>query len=195
MFDLKLLLGSNSPRRKQLLSDAGFVFETLSPEIDEEIPEDVVLEMVPVILSQQKAEKIIKHADPKIYTVITADTVVIHKNKILNKPMSKEEAFSMLSSLSGQEHKVVTGFTIVHQGEFVSDCQVTTVHFKKLSTDMIEYYIQNFNPFDKAGAYGIQDWIGLVGIDRIEGCYYNVMGLPVSQIYDHLANLNAAKYN
>lgn len=191
MFDLKLLLGSNSPRRKQLLSDAGFVFEILSPEIDEEIPEGVVLEMVPVILSQQKAEKIIKHADPMVYTIITADTVVIHKSKILNKPMSKEEAFSMLSSLSGQEHKVVTGFTIVHKGEFVSDCQVTKVYFKKLSPSMIENYIQNFNPFDKAGAYGIQDWIGLVGIDKIEGCYYNVMGLPVSQIYDHLAKLSA----
>jgi septum formation protein len=190
MFDLKLLLGSNSPRRKQLLSEAGFVFETLSPDIDEEIPEDVVLEMVPVILSQQKAEKILKVAtNAQSYTIITADTVVIHKNKILNKPMSKEEAFSMLTSLSGHEHKVVTGFTIVHKGEFVSDFQLTKVHFKELLPREIEYYISNYHPFDKAGAYGIQDWIGLVGIDKIEGCYYNVMGLPVSKIHDHLTKL------
>jgi septum formation protein len=189
MFDLKLLLGSNSPRRKQLLTDAGYVFETISPEIDEEIPDGVVLEMVPVILSQQKAEKILKSADANTYTIITADTVVIHKNKILNKPMSKEEAVTMLTSLSGQEHKVVTGFTIVHQGEYLSDCQVTKVHFKELSPSVIQHYITTFNPFDKAGAYGIQDWIGLIGIDRIEGCYYNVMGLPVSKIHEHLSKL------
>jgi septum formation protein len=190
MFNLKLLLGSNSPRRKQLLTDAGFTFETLSPDIDEEVPENLVHEMVPVVLSQQKAEKIIKMLHGKDYTIITADTVVISKNQILNKPAAKEEATAMLQMLSGNEHKVVTGFTIVHKGEFVSDFSLTKVKFKKLTDQEIDFYIQNHNPFDKAGAYGIQDWLGLVGIESINGCYYNVMGLPVSKIYDHLAKLS-----
>jgi septum formation protein len=161
----------------------------MSPDIDEEVPDDLISEMVPVVLSQQKAEKILQHVDIS-YTIITADTVVLFKNKILNKPMSKEEAVSMLQLLSNSTHKVVTGFTIVHKGNFFSDCVETMVKFKKLDPQMIEFYVANYNPFDKAGAYGIQDWIGLVGVESIQGCYYNVMGLPVSKIYDHLAKLS-----
>ncbi|MFN8437736.1 MAG: Maf family protein [Cytophagales bacterium] len=189
MFDFKILLGSNSPRRKQLLSDAGFVFETMSPDIDEEVPEDLVLEMVPVVLSQQKAEKILTQVHQDTYTIITADTVVINGKKIMNKPMSPAEAESMLKSLSGKEHKVVTGFTIVHKGDYVSDCAETYVKFRQLTDQEIQYYIKNYKPFDKAGSYGIQDWIGLVGVEEIKGCYYNVMGLPVSKIYTHLSKL------
>ncbi|NPA67451.1 MAG: septum formation protein Maf [Chlorobi bacterium] len=181
-----LLLASASPRRKQLLEDAGFKIKILPPKkIKEIIPADISANNAAVYLSELKAHAYSEFLN-KNTIIITADTTVLLDNTILGKPANENEAFSMLTELSGKEHKVITGVTIQSKNKKISFADITSVKFKKLSEEEIKYYIKNYKPYDKAGSYGIQEWIGYIGITGIKGSYFNVMGLPVQKVYEHL---------
>lgn len=178
------ILASQSPRRQQLLAEMGISFSVQQADIDETPPADINVYEVPQLLAQKKAEKIASTQQEAI--IIAADTVVIIDHVILNKPKDKEDAKKMLQLLSGTMHEVVTG-VCVHKKDAINIFSVITkVYFKPLSETVIDFYIDTYKPFDKAGAYGIQDWIGIVGIEKIEGDYYNVMGLPTAKLYDYL---------
>ncbi|MCF6366813.1 MAG: Maf family nucleotide pyrophosphatase [Bacteroidales bacterium] len=182
----KLLLASKSPRRKQLLQDAGFVFEVVnSKETKENIPEDILNEDAAVYLAELKANAYKDELKDK-HILIASDTIVCLENKILGKPKDYKEAFEMIKSLSGKKHKVITGVSIISINKEVSFSSITYVYFKNISDEEIKFYIENFKPYDKAGAYGIQEWIGLTCIEKIEGSYFNVMGLPVQKLYESL---------
>ncbi|GAB4404077.1 MAG: Maf family protein [Bacteroidia bacterium] len=180
-----LILASGSPRRQQLLRDAGFDFEVLVRPVYEYIPEHIHPRAVAVMLSEHKAKAYDDRCGDSI--VITADTLVAIEDQILGKPADKAEAVSMLQRLSGRSHAVYTGVSLFHQGRFRSFVEETLVTFRRLKDSEILHYVDTFAPMDKAGAYGIQEWIGMVGITRIEGDYYNVMGLPVARFYTELA--------
>lgn len=181
-----IILASQSPRRQDLLSDLGITFKVITKPIEEDFPS----EMNPHLIAEYLANKKSLAFHPKgEEIIITADTVVIHNNKVLNKPKNKEEAKEMLSNLSSSTHEVVTGVCIHQENNQFSFSELTKVEFKTLSEWEIDYYINNYNPSDKAGAYGIQDWIGKIGIKSIDGCYYNVMGLPLQTLYSYLINL------
>ena len=178
------ILASQSPRRQQLLAEMGISFSVQQADIDETPPADINVYEVPQLLAQKKAEKIASTQQEAI--IIAADTVVIIDHVILNKPKDREDAKKMLQLLSGSMHEVVTG-VCVHKKDAINIFSVITkVYFKPLSETVIDFYIDTYKPFDKAGAYGIQDWIGIVGIEKIEGDYYNVMGLPTAKLYDYL---------
>jgi len=178
------ILASQSPRRQQLLAEMGISFSVQQADIDETPPADINVYEVPQLLAQKKAEKIASTQQDAI--IIAADTVVIIGHIILNKPKDKEDAKKMLQLLSGSMHEVVTG-VCVHKKDAINIFSVITkVYFKPLSETVIDFYIDTYKPFDKAGAYGIQDWIGIIGIEKIEGDYYNVMGLPTAKLYDYL---------
>ena len=178
------ILASQSPRRQQLLAEMGISFSVQQADIDETPPADINVYEVPQLLAQKKAEKIASTQQEAI--IIAADTVVIIDHVILNKPKDKEDAKKMLQLLSGSMHEVVTG-VCVHKKDAINIFSVITkVYFKPLSETVIDFYIDTYKPFDKAGAYGIQDWIGIVGIEKIEGDYYNVMGLPTAKEYEYL---------
>ncbi len=186
-FDMKLLLASNSPRRRELLSLLDIDFSIVSPrDIEEKYPDNLPPDDVAPYLSALKANayKDLAVGDD---IVVTADTVVICGGRILGKPRDRQQAVDMLKSLSGCVHKVVTGVTLMSSDRTVTFSETTLVSFDNLSDDLISYYVDRYRPFDKAGAYGIQEWIGCVGINRIEGCYYNVMGLPLHALYSRLA--------
>ncbi len=180
----KIILASGSPRRRQILSDAGFTFDVEVKPTDEVFDATMPSELVPVFLSEKKVEQF-KGYDEN-YIIIGSDTVVIVDNQILNKPQNKEEAIAMLTKLSNKTHKVVTGVSIKIGNHIQSFSDSTEVHFSELSSSEINFYIDHFKPFDKAGAYGVQDFIGMVGIDRIEGSFYTVMGLPIHKVYQYL---------
>ncbi len=182
-----IILASQSPRRQQLLQAIGLPFEVLVREVHEYIPEDLHPRAVAVMISENKA-KAYDDLDKK-YIIITADTVVALGGRVFGKPANAEEATEMLTLLSDKVHQVVTGVTIFHQGQFKSISEETHVTFRKLRPEDIAYYIEHFRPFDKAGAYGIQEWIGMIGVTKIEGDYYNVMGLPLSRVYQELQAL------
>jgi septum formation protein len=180
-----VILASGSPRRQALLKELGLQFEVVLKDIDEEFPSHLKREQVAEFLARKKASAYSKEiSEGKI--VITADTIVCVNDEILNKPSGFEKAFQMLKKLSGRSHQVITAVCI--SSEKFSDCfsVVTTVKFKKLSESEITYYITTHQPFDKAGGYGIQEWIGLIGLESIEGSYYNVVGLPVKELYERL---------
>ncbi len=184
---MKLLLASNSPRRRELLSLLDIDFSIVSPrDIEEKYPDNLPPDDVAPYLSALKANayKDLAVGDD---IVVTADTVVICGGRILGKPRDRQQAVDMLKSLSGCVHKVVTGVTLMSSDRTVTFSETTLVSFDNLSDDLISYYVDRYRPFDKAGAYGIQEWIGCVGINRIEGCYYNVMGLPLHALYSRLA--------
>jgi septum formation protein len=182
----KLLLASNSPRRKELLTQAGFTFKTISKKgIEETYPPDLEAVEVPIYLSIQKAKAYL-HEVQQDEILITADTIVVCNGVILNKPSNREEAESMLLKLSGNEHLVITGVTLSHQNYTKSFCSTTKVFFNELTLEEINHYIHKFKPYDKAGAYGIQEWIGLISIPRVEGSYHNVVGLPIQDLYQEL---------
>ena len=182
-----LVLASKSPRRQLLVKEMGFPFEVRIKEVDENYPSDIPAEQVPVYLAELKSAPLLSSL--KVGEILlTSDTVVIHNNKILGKPKDKADAQHMLRALSGKSHKVVTGVCLTNNVHSVSFAETTIVHFSTLTESEINYYIENYQPFDKAGAYGIQEWIGAIGIHKIEGCYYNVMGLPVNKIYSVLKN-------
>ena len=182
----QIILASNSPRRRELMTDAGFSFNVAEKyEIDEVYPSDMVAEDVAEYLSRLKSEGY-PHPLTESQILITADTVVIVGDQILGKPVDRADAQRMLQMLSGCSHKVVTGVTIRTAERLHSFSSVSSVEFRRMSTEEIDYYIDNYAPYDKAGAYGIQEWIGYVGIERIEGSFYNVMGLPIQRLYAEL---------
>ena len=184
----KLILASASPRRQQLMKDAGFTFEVRLKNVEEKYPQELHLENVPEYLSKVKASAFREElkADE---VLITADTVVCIHDRILGKPADRKEAISMLQELSGNCHLVVTGVSVTTRTEQLSFSSRTDVFFKHLSNEEIEFYVDTYKPFDKAGAYGIQEWIGYIGIERIEGSFYNVMGLPIQKLYETLRKL------
>ncbi len=180
----KLILASGSPRRKMLLEQAGYQFTVVDANIDETIPTNIPLDNVPVHLAEQKAAAVADKYPGA--TIIAADTVVILDHSILGKPSDAADAIEMLRKLSGKVHLVVTGVCIRKNNLHHLISSTTEVHFKKLDEETIAYYVDHFKPLDKAGAYAIQEWIGLVGIEKINGDYYNVMGLPVVDIVAYL---------
>ncbi len=180
--NIQILLGSKSPRRRELLAGAGFSFRLVDIDIDEDFSGSLPVEEVAAWLSDKKAlawKEELKANE----VLLTADTIVICDGAIMGKPKDEEEAFRMLRHLSGKEHRVITGFCLRSRERKMVRQARTKVRFKHLDDDEISYYITNYQPFDKAGAYGIQEWIGHIGIDHIEGSFYNVMGLPVSLVY------------
>lgn len=182
----KLILASKSPRRYELLKGMVLDFEVRAKDTPEDFPEDMPVEQVAGFLSEKKAKAFAgKISDNEI--VLTSDTVVILDGQILGKPSNKEEAEGMLRGLSGKEHQVITGITLYSKSKTVTRQDLAKVTFKVLSEQEIDYYIDNFLPFDKAGAYGIQEWIGYIGVQKMEGSFYSVMGLPVHLVYEELS--------
>jgi septum formation protein len=179
-----LILASSSPRRQYLMKEAGFTFTVEKPDVDEDFPEALPVDQVARYLALKKAEYFRQNIINQI--IVTADTVVILNNKILNKPADKPEAINMLTNLSGKTHLVMTGVCILSADKEESFDDTTEVTFKKLSAEEIEFYIDNYKPYDKAGAYGAQDFIGMIAIEKIVGSYFNVMGLPIHKVYQHL---------
>lgn len=183
-----VILASQSPRRRQLLEQAGIPFEVKVSEAEETFPADMPIAEVPVFIARQKAEAVARfYSSSEI--IVAADTIVVLDGNIIGKPEDRADAIRILSALSGRVHEVITGVVIRYDGKEDAFSQVTEVHFKSLSEEQIIYYVDHYQPFDKAGAYAIQEWIGAVGIDRINGCFYNVMGLPISQVSERLAIL------
>jgi septum formation protein len=188
MFDLgnyKLVLGSASPRRQELMRQAGFEFELKTIDADESFEAQWLPKDVPQMLAQRKASLLLPELKDH-QVLITADTIVATATQILNKPANATAAFAMLSSLSNHTHTVYTGVCIAHCSKVFSFVDATQVSFAALTDEEISYYIKHYTPYDKAGAYGAQDWIGLVGIEKIVGSYFNVMGLPMHLIYKNL---------
>lgn len=185
----RLILASNSPRRKELLGglDVDFDVRVLNG-IDESFPETLAGEDIPKYISQQKAKAYMPSlaADE---VLVTSDTIVYLDGEVLGKPKDADDARRMLRLISGRSHDVITGVTIVSGIKINSFSVTTKVTFKQLSDDEIDYYIENYRPFDKAGAYGIQEWIGHIGVTSIEGSYFNVMGLPVQRLYQELVKM------
>lgn len=179
-----LILASSSPRRQYLMTEAGFTFSIEKPDVDESFPADMPVDQVAKYLAAKKAEYFRLNLQDQI--IVTADTVVILFNKILNKPLDRAEACEMLSALSGRTHIVMTGVCIISKEKEESFDDTTEVTFQSLTKDEIEYYVDQYKPYDKAGAYGAQDWIGMVAIKKISGSYFNVMGLPIHKVYEHL---------
>ena len=180
-----IILGSASPRRKQLLTELAIEFSIKTTQKEEKYPENLDGAEIAEFLAKQKAEVISKELTGN-YLLITADTIVIQNNEILHKPKDKDEAQRILQNLSGKSHKVISGVCIKSAKKEVVFSSETEVTFNKLSEDEILYYIDNFKPFDKAGSYGIQQWIGYIGIEKIKGSYNNVVGLPTAELYQKL---------
>ncbi len=181
----RLVLASKSPRRQQLLADLGLEFSVETKDTPEDFPENLGMTEIPVFLAEKKAAAF-EVKDNQL--IITADTIVWLDGKVLNKPAGYDEGFAMLRALSGKKHQVVTGVCLLSAEKKVSFAVSTDVWFKPLDDNEIRFYLENYRPYDKAGAYGIQEWIGYIGITRIDGSFYNVMGLPVQSLYEHLAN-------
>lgn len=183
----KIILASKSPRRQYLLKELGLNFEVHTKEVDESFPDDLRAQEIPLYLCQKKADAFDEElTDATI--VITADTVVWIDGQVLNKPENYADAVRMLKLLSGKKHQVYTGVCLKSKNKTTSFYSQTDVYFKTLSQEEIDYYVTNFNPYDKAGAYGAQEWIGYIAVEKIEGTYFNVMGLPVREVYEALMN-------
>ena len=182
----KIILGSNSPRRKELLAGLDIEFTVDTGNTFEEIYDaSTAHELIPEVLSKGKSYGFHRElADDEI--LITSDTLVLCGETVMGKPRSREEAIAMLKALSDREHKVITAITLRDSVRCSTVSDTALVHFKSLSGDEIEYYVDTYKPFDKAGAYGIQEWIGYMGIDRIDGSYFTIMGLPVHLVYQEL---------
>lgn len=181
----RIVLASQSPRRQMLLKGLDIEFVVQPLEADESYPSNLTREQIPLYLSQWKATHFNFTAELN-ELVITADTIVWIDNKILGKPENQEEAYQTLKTLSGRTHEVITGVTISTVTKTVSFYVESKVDFRHISDEEISYYVANYQPFDKAGAYGIQEWIGYIGIEKIDGSFYNVMGLPVQRLYCEL---------
>ena len=180
-----IVLGSASPRRHELLQSLGLSITVRVASIDEVYPDDLSATEVPLYLAELKAKALMPTLQ-KGELLITSDTVVIQDGQVLGKPKNEEEARQTLSSLSNRSHEVVTGVFIGSLEKEIGFATTTKVYFNPLSKEEIDYYIANFKPFDKAGSYGIQEWIGKIGVSKIEGCFYNVMGLPVGRVWEAL---------
>lgn len=182
----KIVLASGSPRRKELLAGLGYDFKVrLLPGIDESFPDGLKGEEIAMHISRCKAEPY-KQSIAEDELIITADTIVYLEGKVLGKPKDEADAHAMLRALSGKTHQVITGVTLLTSSSQHTFASVSEVTFAVLTDEEIYYYIKNYHPTDKAGAYGIQEWIGYIGVTRIEGSYFNVMGLPVQRLYKEL---------
>jgi len=179
-----IILASRSPRRRKLLKELGVKFNSTSIAIEENFPENLSPEEVAVYLAILKAKAYPNMNDQTL--LITADTVVAVKNEILGKPVDKRDAFNILKRLSGKRHKVITGVCLMSFEKKIEISATTEVCFSILEDKEINYYIDRYKPYDKAGSYGIQEWIGYIGINKIEGSFYNVMGLPIHKLYQEL---------
>ncbi len=192
--EYRVILGSGSPRRKELLAMLDIDFEVRSAgDVDESYPADLPAEEVPLYLARKKSNAFLSGLREN-ELVITADTVVICDNNVLGKPADTEEAFRMLKMLSGRKHAVVTGITVATREIQISDTAITEVEFAPLSDETIKEYIGRYRPLDKAGAYGIQEWIGAVAVKGINGSFYNVMGLPLHLLTTLLLRIPARKH-
>ena len=180
-----IILGSASPRRKELLTDLGLIFSIKTTNKEETFSRLLKQEEIAEFLAKQKSEFLSEDLQQNDL-LITADTIVSFKNELLNKPKNKEEAFKTLNKLSENTHKVITGVCLKSRNKEIVFSVTTIVTFKELSENEIHHYLNKYNPYDKAGAYGIQDWIGKIGINNINGSYTNVIGLPTSELYQHL---------
>ncbi len=184
---MKILLASQSPRRKELLSNLGFDFEVVKIDCEEIVPEHIKVGEAAGYLSELKSNAFRKLEENEI--LLTADTVVAIDNQFLGKPQNEEDARNMLELLSGKTHQVYTGITIKTLNNTITETDVADVEIDELTTDEIEYYIQNYRPFDKAGSYGIQEWLGMAKIKKIHGSFYTIMGLPTHLVYKILKEI------
>ncbi|QEC52718.1 septum formation protein [Anseongella ginsenosidimutans] len=183
-----LILASKSPRRQELLRGMGLEFEVMLREVDETYPPGLAPAEVAVYIAEKKARAFHNEAiEDKL--VLTADTIVVLEQEVLGKPAGRDEAARMLEKLSGKKHEVITGVALLIKGELITFSDKTAVRFARLSAEEICFYIDNYQPFDKAGAYGIQEWIGYNKISGIEGSYTNVVGLPTEKLYSYLSGL------
>ena len=192
MLDLKdhrLILASASPRRKWLLNELGLPISVEPRNAEENYSSELKRHEIPEFLAGLKADAFEESEFDDNRIVLTSDTIVWINGRELNKPQDEAEAWSMIKELSGSTHQVYTGICLRWKGNRIIDHDLTTVHFRELSDEEIEHYIKTYKPFDKAGAYGIQEWIGYVGIEKIEGCYFNVMGLPLRKVYSGLKQI------
>ena len=181
-----IILGSGSPRRKELLGELGFEFEVDTRNTFEEVySEDTPQERIPEVLSEGKSLGFHRNLTEN-EILVTSDTLVLCEGRVMGKPRDREDAMDMLKALSGKSHKVITAVTMRDSKGMKTVSDTAIVHFKELKDNEIDYYIDNYRPFDKAGAYGIQEWIGYIGIDKIEGSYFTIMGLPVHLVYELL---------
>ena len=191
----EIILASQSPRRKQLLEWAEIPFKIVVKSTDESFPADLEVEKVPIHIAINKAKAVIDYLE-KIQNikpatiVLAADTIVVLDNQVINKPIDRKEAIAMLTSLSGKEHRVITGVVLKNAIKEHSFSVTTHVQFHSLTIEQIEFYVDRYKPYDKAGSYAIQEWIGVVGIAAINGDFYNVMGLPVASVVQALTLFN-----
>lgn len=182
----RIILGSQSPRRKQLLTDLGLKFEVLAKPVNETVPAEMRGREAACYLAAFKWNAFEQEIALRNILVITADTIVSLNNELIGKPTDESDAFNMLSKMSGKTHQVFTGVKLGNSFYAESFTVETEVTFKKLSDEEITYYLKEYRPYDKAGAYGAQDWIGLTAVEKINGSFYNVMGLPVKEVYESL---------
>ena len=185
MSDIKLVLGSKSPRRQALIQELGFPVEIRTKEVEEIYPDDLPTHEVPAYLSKLKAEPL-RNSLAGDELLVTSDTIVLFDGRVVGKPSDANAAKEMLSKLSGNTHTVITGVSLTSNEKQVTFSSKTTVFFDELSSEEINHYVDTFQPLDKAGSYGIQEWIGYIGVKKIEGCYYNVMGLPLHDLYKNV---------
>jgi septum formation protein len=183
--DFKIILASRSPRRQQLLHELGLEFEVVIKEYEENYPEDLSGEEIARYVAHEKAA-CFKNEISQNEIVITADTIVWCNNKVLGKPVSQQDATRILKEISGNTHEVITGVSLLSKSKELTFSDTTKVTFEALSDEEIRYYIDNYKPYDKAGAYGIQEWIGIIACSHIDGSYFNVVGLPVQKLYKEL---------
>ena len=182
----EIILASQSPRRKQLLEWAEIDFEIIVANTDESFPQNLSAEEIAIHIASEKAKAVQAKAGNKM--IIAADTIVVLNDEIIGKPVDRDDAIKILNKLSGSHHKVITGVVILQGDKKMSFADTTDVEFHFLTQDQIEFYVDKYKPYDKAGAYAIQEWIGVVGIKCINGDFYNVMGLPVSRVVKALEN-------
>lgn len=180
--EIRLLLASKSPRRQSLIKELGFPVEIRIAEVEEIYPDSLENREVPEYLAKLKATPFVDTLNPG-EVLVTSDTIVHADDKILGKPASREEAFKTLTQLSGKQHEVITGVCLTSVEKQHTFSTITHVHFSEISSGEIEHYISHFHPFDKAGSYAIQEWIGYIAVQKINGCYYNVVGLPLHDLY------------
>lgn len=184
----KIILASQSPRRKQLLEWAEVPFDILVKETDETYPAGLGIDDIAIHIARNKALAV-RSAVPASQPILAADTIVVLDGRIIGKPKDRQDAVNILTSLSGKKHGVITGVVILHALKEIAFAEITEVQFHELTLAQIEFYIDQYKPYDKAGAYAIQEWIGVVGIKNINGDFYNVMGLPVSRVVQALQSL------
>jgi septum formation protein len=181
-----IVLASGSPRRQQLLAEMGYTFTVRLKYVDESFPENMHGAEVALFLCKKKALAFAENELHPDEIIIAADTIVCLNDEILNKPANRQEAIAMLQRLSGKKHEVITGVCLRSIGKLKVFTDCTEVYFKSLSAETIQHYVGHYKPYDKAGGYGIQEWIGLVGIEKIDGSYFNVMGLPTARLREEL---------